>query len=123
MKNDDGIWYLSSSARMRGNPSCAPKSAAESVVGEVWPAASKYDSLSTSKLRQTATRAPLGHVLGVNFLPARTGATAFRSCSSVHFVPGCCAIAGRGAETRATAIQAEPIVSFGVIMNDPRGGG
>src|SRR5438128_913085 len=108
MKNDDGIWYLSSNARMRGNPSSAPKSAAESVVGDVWPAASRYDSLSTSKLRQTATRAPFGQDFGVSFRPARVGATALSSCSSVHLVPGCWAsAAARGAARQIAARSAE----------------
>src|SRR4030081_2398770 len=74
---------------MRGNPDSAPKSAAESVVGDVSPRANRYDSLSTSKLRQTATRASPGQDLGVSFCPTRAGATAARSCSSVQRVPGC----------------------------------
>src|SRR5262245_8297360 len=89
MKNVEEIWYLSRSARMRGSPSCAPKSAAERVVGDVCPPASSHDSLSSSKLRTTATRALLGHVFGVSFRPARTGATAARSCSLVQRTPGC----------------------------------
>src|SRR5439155_5012216 len=42
------------------------------------------NSLSTSKERQTATRAPLGQVLGVSFLPTLAVATACRICSSVE---------------------------------------
>src|SRR5215472_7919494 len=74
---------------MRGNPDSAPKSPAESVVGDVSPRASRYDSLSTSKLKQTAIRAPFGQERGVSFFPVRTGATARCNCSSLHFVPGC----------------------------------
>src|ERR1700726_206785 len=73
---------------MRGNPASAPKSAAERVVGEVSPRANRYDSLSTSKLRHTATRALPGQDFGVIFCPPRAGATARRSCSSVQCVPG-----------------------------------
>src|SRR6185436_758626 len=74
---------------MRPRPVCAPKSAAERVVGDVSPRASKYDSLSTSKLRQTATLALFGQAFGVSLRPTRAGATALLSCSSVHLVPGC----------------------------------
>src|SRR4029077_20266512 len=42
------------------------------------------NSLSTSNERQTATRAPLGHVLGVSFLPTLAVPTACRICSSVE---------------------------------------
>ena len=73
---------------MRGKPVCAPKSAVESVVGDVVPAARSHDSLSSSKLRQTATRDLFGHFFGVSLRPARTGATALSSCASVHFTPG-----------------------------------
>src|SRR5690348_1798647 len=112
MKNVDGMLYLSSSARIRGRPSCAPKSAVESVVGDVLPLASRYDSLSSSKLRHTATRELLGQVFGVSLRPARTGATALSNCSSVHLTPGCggtcCARIGlaRGAHMHATHAHA-----------------
>src|SRR5256884_6129275 len=42
-----------------------------------------------SQLRQTATFAPLGQLLGVSFRPARIGATHCLICSSVSLVPGC----------------------------------
>ena len=79
MKNVDEMLYLSRSASIRGSPSCAPKSPVDSVVGDVLPLASRYDSLSSSKLRQTATRELFGQTFGVSFRPARTGATAFSS--------------------------------------------
>src|SRR5439155_5307395 len=73
---------------MRGSPVCAPKSPADSVVGDVSPRASRYDSLSTSKLRHTATRAPFGHAVGISLRPARAVPAARRSSSSVHRAPG-----------------------------------
>src|SRR6185369_10358307 len=83
---------------MRGVPASAPKSEAESAVGDVVPSRSSGASVSSSKLRQTATRAPLGHDFGVSFLPTRARSTASRSWDSVHLVPGwlapcCCACA------------------------------
>src|SRR5262245_38691040 len=95
---------------MRGRPVCAPKSPADSVVGDFSPRASRYDSLSTSKLRQTATRALPGHDFGVSFRPTRAGATAWRSCSSDHFVPGwaggaCCAETTAVARTATARIN------------------
>src|SRR5258706_7639482 len=92
MKNEAGIWLRSSRRRMRPSPVCAPKSAADSVVGDVSPRASKNDSLSTSKLRQTATLASFGHDFGVSFLPTRAGATAVRKCSSLQRIPGCASV-------------------------------
>ena len=56
------------------------------------PLASVGDSLSRSKLRQTATLPWFGQVFGVSDFPARTGATACLSRSSVHLMPGCLAI-------------------------------
>ncbi len=105
-KKVEGIWYWSSIFRMRGVPLSAPKSEAESVVGEVVPSRSSGASVSSSKLRQTATRAPFGHDFGVSFRPTRARSTVWRSCSSLHFVPGwlppCCAAAliARAAATK-----------------------
>ena len=73
---------------MRNVPLSAPKSDADNAVGDVVPSRSSGASVSSSKLRQTATRAPLGHDLGVSFLPTRASSTASRSCDSVHRVPG-----------------------------------
>jgi len=69
-------------------PRSAPKSDAESEVGEVVPSRSSGASLSASKLRQTATRAPPGQDFGVSLRPTRATSTVWRSCSSVHLVPG-----------------------------------
>ena len=73
---------------MRGTPLWAPKSDADSAVGEVVPSRSSGASESASKLKHTATRDPLGHDFGVSFLPTRAKSTASRSCASLHCVPG-----------------------------------
>ena len=73
---------------MRGTPLCAPKSDAESAVGDVVPSRSSGASESASKLKHTATRDPLGHDFGVSFLPTRARSTASRSWASLHCVPG-----------------------------------
>jgi hypothetical protein len=63
---------LSNSRSIRGKPSSAPYSPAEIAIGFVLPALSAIEKLSGSTDRQTATRAPFGHVFGVSFRPART---------------------------------------------------
>src|SRR4029077_20562009 len=65
----------------RVNPVVAPYSPCESGTGRGVRLHSK--SLSTRKDRHTATRAPLGQAFGVNFWPALTRATPWRTCSSV----------------------------------------
>src|SRR5271166_4783858 len=79
---------------MRGIPLSAPKSEAERVVGEVTPSRSNGASVSVSKLRHTATRAPCGQDFGVSLRPTRANSTACRNCSSLHLVPGCGKVAG-----------------------------
>src|SRR4051794_14143904 len=81
--------YLSYNAIIRGSPSVAPYSPCDRTTGAVLPAAMLNESLSMSQLRHTATLAPLGQLFGVNFLPARSGATVALISSSVSFVPGC----------------------------------
>ncbi len=54
-----------------GIPDSAPKSDAESVVGEVTPSRRSGASVSVSKLRQTATRAPFGQIFGVSLRAPR----------------------------------------------------
>ena len=57
---------------MRGTPSTAPYSPRE-IDSEIrLPVARSAVALSTSKLRPTATRAPLGHAAGFSRLPALT---------------------------------------------------
>src|SRR5262249_55133996 len=97
-KNVAGTWYLSSIFRMRGTPLSAPKSDADKLVGDVVPSRRSGASVSVSKLRQTATFAFPGQLFGVSFRPTRASSIAWRSCSSVHLVPGwfppcCCAVA------------------------------
>ena len=60
-------------------PLSAPKSDAESVVGDVVPSRSSGASVSVSKLRQTATLLPFGHDFGVSFRPTRATSMASRS--------------------------------------------
>src|SRR5438876_1044467 len=82
MKNVAGTWCRSRRARIRGTDVVAPYSPTDKGTGRGFARCS--NSLSTSKERQTATRAPLGQVLGVSFLPTLAVATACRICSSVE---------------------------------------
>src|SRR5581483_7950899 len=78
-KNEAGICCLSSSFKMRGMAVIAPYSPLEYGTGR----GPEIDSLSTSNVMQTATRAPLGQDFGFNLIPARAPATACLICSSV----------------------------------------
>src|SRR5438876_247534 len=82
MKNVAGTWCRSRRSRIRGTDVVAPYSPTDKGTGRGFARCS--NSLSTSKERQTATRAPLGQVVGVSFLPTRAVATACRICSSVE---------------------------------------
>src|SRR5215472_9595500 len=88
-EDEPGILYLSYSAIILGSPSVKPYSPCDRATGALFPAAISKVSLSMSQLRQTATFAPLGQLLGVSFRPARMGATHCWICSSVSLVPGC----------------------------------
>ena len=67
---------------MRGIEVVAPYSPTDRGTGSGFARCS--NSLSTSKERQTATRAPLGQTLGVSFLPILAVPTACRSWASVE---------------------------------------
>src|SRR5213080_3635087 len=82
MKNVAGTWCRSRRSRILGTDVVAPYSPTDNATGRGFARCSS--SLSTSKERQTATRAPLGQVLGVSFLPTRAVPTACRICSSVE---------------------------------------
>src|SRR5216684_4185196 len=82
MKNVAGSWCLSRRSRILGTNVVAPYSPTDKGTGRGFARCS--NSLSTSKERQTATRAPLGQVLGVSFLPTLAVPTACRICSSVE---------------------------------------
>src|SRR5207247_5411559 len=82
MKNVAGTWCRSRRSRIRGTDVVAPYSPTDKGTGRGFARCS--NSLSTSKERQTATRAPLGQVLGVSFLPTLAVATACRICASVE---------------------------------------
>src|SRR6266566_3704818 len=70
---------------MRGRPVVAPYSPSDSGTGNGF--SLHRASLSTSKDRQTATRAPFGQTLGVSLRPALTLATACLITSSVASIP------------------------------------
>src|SRR5437867_2012004 len=82
MKNVAGTWCRSRRSRILGTDVVAPYSPTDKGTGRRFARCS--NSLSTSKERQTATRAPLGHVLGVSRLPTLAVATACRIWSSVE---------------------------------------
>src|SRR5262245_44483806 len=82
MKNVAGTWCRSRSSRILGMDVVAPYSPTDKGTGRGFARCS--NSLSTSNERQTATRAPLGQTLGVNFLPTLAVPTARRICSSVE---------------------------------------
>src|SRR5215472_825054 len=82
MKNVAGTWCRSRRARMRGIEVVAPYSPTDRGTGSGFARCS--NSLSTSKERQTATRAPLGQTLGVSFLPILAVPTACRIWASVE---------------------------------------
>src|SRR5437762_7895402 len=82
MKNVAGTWCRSRRSRIRGTDVVAPYSPTDKGTGRGFARCS--NSLSTSNVRQTATRAPLGQVLGVSFLPTLAVATACRICSSLE---------------------------------------
>src|SRR5215472_14069624 len=88
-EDEPGVFDLSYSAIILGSPSVKPYSPCDRATGALFPAAISKVSLSMSQLRQTATFAPLGQLLGVSFRPARMGATHCWICSSVSLVPGC----------------------------------
>src|SRR6185503_1538379 len=67
MKNVAGTWCRSRRSRILGREVVAPYSPTDNGTGRGFARCS--NSLSTSNERQTATRAPLGQVLGVSFLP------------------------------------------------------
>ena len=91
---------------MRGTPSIAPYSPRE-ITSEIrLPVASSAVALSTSKLRPTATRAPLGQAAGFSRLPALTWNICASSCESGSLIPGCgraCAASAADASTRTAA--------------------
>src|SRR5258705_8600212 len=82
MKNVAGTWCRSRRPRIRGRAVVAPYSPTDKGTGSGLARCS--NSLSTSNVRQTATRAPLGQALGVSFLPTLAVPTACRICSSVE---------------------------------------
>ena len=82
MKNVAGTWCRSRSSRILGTDVVAPYSPTVKGTGRGFARCS--NSLSTSKERQTATRAPFGQALGVSFLPTLAVPTACRICSSVE---------------------------------------
>src|ERR1700704_4136066 len=82
MKNVAGTWCRSRRSRILGTDVVAPYSPTDKGTGRGFARCS--NSLSTSNERQTATRAPLGQVLGVSFLPTLAVPTACRICSSVE---------------------------------------
>src|SRR5580765_8332974 len=82
MKNVAGTWCRSRRSRIRGIAVVAPYSPTDNGTGRGF--ARCNNSLSTSNVTQTATRAPLGQALGVSFLPTLAVATACRICSSVE---------------------------------------
>src|SRR5262245_2093887 len=82
MKKVAGTWCRSRRSRILGNDVVAPYSPTDNGTGRGFALCS--NSLSTSNVRQTATRAPFGHALGVSFLPNLAAPTAWRICSSVE---------------------------------------
>src|SRR5258708_37526826 len=82
MKNVGGTWCRWRRSRILGTDVVAPYSPTDKGTGRGFARCS--NSLSTSNERQTATRAPLGQVLGVSFLPTLAVPTACRICSSVE---------------------------------------
>src|SRR6476620_8456601 len=84
IKNVAGTWYRSRTSRILGTEVVAPYSPTDSGTGRGFARCSS--SLSTSKERQTAIRAPFGQLLGVSFLPTRAVPTACRICSSVESI-------------------------------------
>src|SRR5579859_3061444 len=84
MKNVAGTCRRSSRSKIRGNPVVSPYAPTDNGTGRGLFLCN--NSLSTSNERHTATRAPLGQTLGVNFLPILAVPTAWRICSSLEFV-------------------------------------
>src|SRR5580700_3257814 len=84
MKKVAGTCSRSSRARILGMAVVAPYSALDTGPGSGFALCNV--SLSTSTEIHTTTRAPLGHVLGVSFLPALTAATAVFMSSSLELI-------------------------------------
>src|SRR5215472_1614685 len=104
-EDEPGVFDLSYSAIILGSPSVKPYSPCDRATGALFPAAISKVSLSMSQLRQTATFAPLGQLLGVSFRPARMGATHSLSCSSVSLMPGCGLFSCCACNPRGTALS------------------
>src|SRR3954464_13417686 len=117
MKNVAGTWCRSRTSRILGTDVVAPYSPTDNGTGSGLARCS--NSLSTSNVRQTAMRAPLGQLLGVSFLPILAVATACRICSSVEStVIGFAAAAGCSRDDCAGwALGALQAVSSPSIMN------